>query len=116
MIHARAVATGERGLDCRHSRLLVIDLGVDLAGGDIARVLRQQLRQRPLLTPQRSQRVQCGEHSGVCPPEVPEVEVTGVLASENRTGLGHGRLDERVPDPGPHWRAASLAHDLRDSV
>ena len=35
-----------------------------------------------------------------------------VLASEDRTGLGHHLLDERMADAGPHGCSAELAHQL----
>src|SRR5260370_11099963 len=36
-----------------------------------------------------------------------------MLAAEDRAGSSHLRLDERVPDPGPHRDAAMGGDDLR---
>jgi len=57
--------------------------------------------------------VQRGEHAGVGEPEVPEVEVPGVLAAEHGVMLGHLGLDERVADAGADRDAAMLEDDLR---
>ena len=40
----------------------------------------------------------------------------GVLAAEDRAGLGHHLLDERVADAGADRRAAELADDLGDGL
>jgi hypothetical protein len=65
------------------------------------------------LRTQSGQHVQGGEHAGVGEPEVPEVEVPGVLTAEHRGILGHLGLDERVSDPGPDRDAAMFGDDLR---
>src|SRR5947209_4533774 len=108
MVDGGAAASVEGRLDGGHARLLVVDLGVDLAGRHVARVLRQQRGQRTYLAPQCGECVQRREHPRVRAPEVPEIEVAGVLAAEDCTGLGHRRLDERVTDPGADGRATSL--------
>ena len=41
-----------------------------------------------------------------------QVEVPGVLTAEDRPGLGHRGLDERVAHPGADRRAAALGDDL----
>ena len=69
---------------------------------DVALVVGEQLGERPVGLGEGGERVQRGEHPGVGPPEVAEVEVPAVLAAEDRVGLGHRRLDEGVADPGAH--------------
>ena len=58
--------------------------------------------------------MECREHAGVGTPEVAEVEVAGVLATEDRAGLRHRGLDERVAHPSAYGNAPVLGHDLGD--
>src|SRR5829696_7289244 len=53
-----------------------------------------------------------GQHPGVGAPEVPEVVVRRVLATENRVMLSHRGLDEGVTNPSDHNLAAGGLHDL----
>ncbi len=103
-------------LDLGHRDPGVGDLGVDLTGERVRRIAVEQARQRPLLLAERGQDVHRGEHPGVGPPEVPEIEVTGVLATEDRTGTRHLRLDERMADAGPHRHAAEPGDELGHGV
>ena len=59
---------------------------------------------------------QRGDDAGVGAEVVAEVVVRGVLAAEDRAGLGHHLLDERVPDARADRDAAELAHDLGDGL
>ena len=86
---------------------------VDLAGGFVALVVGHQLRQRPLLLAERGQHVQRGQHPGVGTPEVAEVVVRRVLATEDRAGVGHQRLDVGVADARTHRRATPLGDQFR---
>ena len=81
---------------------------VDLAGRLVPLVVGHQLRQRPVLLAERGEHVQRGQHAGVGAPEVAEVVVRRVLATEDRAGLGHQRLDVGVPDARAHGGAAAL--------
>ena len=103
---------GELRADPLGRRGLVGHLAVDLAGGHVPAVTSQQLGQRGVLLAERGQHVQRRQHARVGEPEVTEVEVAGVLAAEHGAGLGHPRLDERVPDPGAYRDAAVLGDDL----
>ena len=87
--------------------------GVDLARGRVAGVLRHQLGERTILLAQCGEYVQRREHAGVGAPEVAEVVVSGVLAAEHRTGLGHLLLDERVADSGTNSDAAEFFEPVR---
>src|SRR5699024_6088082 len=59
------------------------------------------------------QDVQRREHPGVREPEVAEVVVRAVLTAEHCLVLGHLRLDEGVPYPGPDCAAARPFYELR---
>ena len=96
-----------------HARRRVGDGEVDLAGGLVALVVGHHFRQRPVLFAERGQDVQRGQHPGVGAPEVAEVVVRRVLATENRPGLGHQPLDVGVADAGAHRRAAPLDDQFR---
>src|SRR5215211_8870464 len=52
------------------------------------------------------------QHPGVGAPEVPEVVVRRMLATEDRVMLSHRGLDERVTNPSDHNFAAGGLHDL----
>ena len=56
------------------------------------------------------------DQTRIGPEVVAEVVVTRMLAAERGPGLGHDLLDERVPDPRAHRRAAVLAHCLGDGL
>ena len=107
-VHAGAVGL-QHGL---HDGRGVGDGEVDLAGGFVALVVGHQVRQRAVLFAERGQHVQRGQHPGVGTPEVAEVVVRGVLAAEDRSGLGHQPLDVGMPDPGPQRCAAALDDQL----
>ena len=91
----------------------VVDPEVDLAGGGVALILVHQGRQRAGLLPESGQHVQRGQHPGVRTPELAEVVVRGMLATEDGAGLGHQRLDVGVPDPGAQRDTAVLGDHLR---
>ena len=110
------LAPGECVAHFGRRRARVGDLAVDLTGARVSAVLREQLGQRAVLGAQRGEHVQRREHPGVGPPEVAEVEVTGVLATEHSAGLGHRPLDEGMTDPGTQRHAAALPDDLRHRV
>ena len=95
-----------------HRGLLVAHRGVDLAGTDIAVVLADELRQRPLVTAQQAQHVQAGEHPGIGSPEIPEVVMSRMLTAEDRPLLSHQSLDVGMPDPGGHDPSAVLHDNL----
>ena len=96
----------EHGIDAARR---VGDGEVDLAGGFVALIVGHQVRQRSVLLAERGKHVQRGQHAGVRTPEVAEVVVRGMLAAENRAGLGHQPFDVGMPDAGAHRRAAALS-------
>ena len=65
----------------------------------VALVVGHHLRQRSILLAERGEHVERGEHSGVGTPEVAEVVVRRMFTAEDRTRLGHQRLDVGVADP-----------------
>ena len=105
---ASAKCAGDR-LDDRER---VGDLGVDLARRGVALERPAQLRERHAGLRQRLEHDHRGDRPGVGAPVVAEVVVRRVLAAEDRVGLGHHLLDERVADAGAHRLAAVLADHL----
>ena len=114
LVAGDAGPAGELRADPLGRRGLVRHLAVDLAGGHVPAVTSQDRRTGGVLLAERGQHVQRREHPRVGEPEVAEVEVARVLAAEHGAGLGHPRLDERVPDPGAHRGPAVLGDDLGD--
>src|SRR5438552_15353182 len=100
--------------DLLRRRANVADLAVDLTGGHVPAVAAQQLRQRRGLGPERGEHMQGGQHARIGEPEVPEIEMPGMLAAEDRPRPGHPGLDERVAHPGAHGPAAVPGADLAD--
>ena len=103
----------ERRQHLVHARLGVGDGEVDLAGRLIALVVGHQVGQRSMLLAECRQDMQGGQHAGVGAPEVAEVVVRRMLSTEDRTGVGHQRLDVGVPDARAHGRAPTLGDEFR---
>ncbi len=94
----------------------IVDPGVDLAALHVALERLAQLRERNAGAAELLEHEQRGDRAGVGAPVVAEVVVRGVLAAEDRAGLGHDLLDERVADARAHRNAAVLADDLGHRV
>ena len=99
--------------DAVHGAGLVLDFGVDLAGGDVGLVFAAQLGERAVLLTECGQDVHGGQHAGVSVPEIPEVEVGRVLAAEHGAFLGHDGLDEGVAHARADGAAAVVRHQFR---
>src|SRR5262245_12722971 len=95
LVRRDPAAAREGRADPLRGRGLIANLAVDLSRRPVPGELRQQRGQRACLRAERGEHVQGGEDAGVGEPEVPEVEMPGMLAAEDRTGGGHLRLDER---------------------
>ncbi len=105
-----------RLLDLGHGNSGVRDHRVDLTGERVRGIALKKARQRLVLLAERGQDVHRGEHPGVGPPEIPEVEVTGVLAAEDRAGAGHLGLDERMTDTGAQRDATKPGDELGHGI
>src|SRR5579875_1780253 len=112
IVRGDARAGREHLADPRQGGRLVPHLAVDLPGGHVPGVALQQPGERVVLAAEGRQDVQRSQHPRVGVPEVPEVEVAGVLAPEDRAALGHHRLDERVAHAGAHRDPPVLGDDL----
>ena len=108
----RDSAPGERGTDRGDAAGLVVDGRVDLTRRAVPGELRGELGERPRLSAEFGEHVQGREQAGVGEPEVAEVVVRRVLATEDRIDARHLALDVGVADAGADRHPAPLAHDL----
>ena len=106
-VEAGQLAVGVALGDLLHLRRRVGDLGVDLAGDEVARAeLGHQLGQRAAVDREQLEHQQRRDRPRVGVPEVAEVVVAGDLAAEGRALLAHPRLEEGVADAGEVGAAA----------
>ena len=94
-----------------HLGVLVGDLGVDLAGDEVALVKgADELGQRPAGDREQLEHEQRRDRARVGAPELAEVVVARDLAAERRLALAHRDLEEGVTDPVQIRGAAAVAH------
>ena len=100
-------------LELLHLPVLVLHLGVDLAGDEVALAQRlEQLAERLALDREQLEDQERRDRPGVGAVEVAEVVVAGHLAAEGRADLAHARLEERVAHPVDEGRAAGGLHHV----
>src|SRR4051794_31480042 len=98
-----------------HLALLVVNLGVDLAGDEVALAkLTDELRKGAVLGREQLEDQERRDRSRVGAPELAEVVVPGDLAAERRLVLAEGLLEERVPDPVDVRGAPKLTDRVRN--
>src|SRR5581483_581624 len=88
--------------------IAVGNAGVDLAGRVVAAQRTKQLGQGNVRDRELLESDDGGDQARVGPVVVPEVVVTRMLAPEDRAGLGHHLLDERVAHARADGRPAAL--------
>ena len=93
------------------------DLGVDLAGDEVARAEAfEQLRQLVLAAREQLEDQQRRDRAGVGAVEVAEVVVAGDLAAEDAALVAHARLEERVADAVDQRGPAGALDDVGDGA